>query len=311
VKDLILPRFGRFLQNLARAPRATPERLQQHGVDVVTLDCYSGIPSLAEIDGSFEYRQGDPPYLDPELFRAEVLRATAQSLFPFAEEFRPPLEGDEAAGTFYWQNPMFSYADAMAYYCFLRKLQPAAVVEVGSGFSTLVALQALERNGRGTVHCIEPYPREFLRRDPRVQLHSIPAQEVPLNLLEGILGDGDVLFIDSTHTVKAGSDCLHLYLRLLPRLRRHLYVHAHDIFLPFGMPKDWLVEHRYFWTEQYLLLAFLTDNPKATVQWSSYWSARQHPDLMQPLMGGQFPFGGSSLWFEYRNGTAPLTDSGR
>ena len=236
------------------------------------------------------------------MFHPEVLLGTLVELLPYAAELDPPLDGDVAAGTFFWNNGMFSYSDAMAYYCLLRWKKPATVVEIGSGFSTLVALEALARNGRGTVHCFEPFPRDFLRRDPRIRLHEMPAQEIRLETLEGILGDGDVLFIDSTHTVKAGSDCLHLYLRLLPRLRRHLHVHAHDVFLPWGMPKEWLLDRQYYWTEQYLLLALLTDNPKATVLYGSVWNGERLTDLMQVLMDGKYPFGGSSLWFEYRNG---------
>jgi Methyltransferase domain len=269
---------------------------------VVPLDCYSGIPSVAEIEGSFEYREGEPPYLDPLVFQPHVLQATLAQLLPFAAEFTPPLAGDETIGTFYWQNGMFSFSDAMAYYCFLRWKKPSAVVEIGSGFSTLVALEALARNGSGTVHCFEPFPRAFLRRDSRIRLHEMPAQEIRLEQLEEILGDGDVLFVDSTHTVKAGSDCLHIYLRLLPRLRRHLYVHAHDVFLPYALPKDWLLDRQYYWTEQYLLLALLTDNPKATVLFGSVWNNERQTDLMQFMMGGKYPYGGSSLWFEYRNG---------
>jgi hypothetical protein len=108
-----------------------------------------------------------------------------------------------------------------------------------------------------------------------------------------------VLFIDSTHTVKTGGDCVHIYLRLLPALRREVLVHAHDIFLPHGMPRDWLMRH-YYWTEQYLLLALLTDNPRARVLYGSAYHERYNPGPLTELMGGKYGAGGGSLWFRYR-----------
>jgi len=230
----------------------------------------------------------------------------------------------------------------MAYYCFVRLVQPATIVEIGSGFSTLVALEAAERNGFGAVHCIEPFPREFLRNDPRVILHEMKAQDIQPQFLndvlrlfgncrgdlagnhnllgvtaappqqvgvastpitgnpkEPVLLDNDIFFVDSTHTVKTGSDCLHIFLRLLPEIKRDIYVHIHDVFLPFGMPKEWLLSQQIFWTEQYLLLAFLIDNPKASVLYGSTYNAKWNSPLMRELMNGKCMFGGGSLWFKY------------
>ena len=193
----------------------------------------------------------------------------------------------------------------MAYYCFIRLFRPRTIIEIGSGFSTLVALEAIRRNGSGRVICIEPYPRPFLANNDQITLIRKPAQTLSADELNGWLGDGDFLFIDSTHTVKTGSDCTHLYLRLLPQLRRNLLIHAHDIFLPFGLPMDWLLNKQIFWTEQYLLLAFLTDNPKARVLFgSSYHDAFQKPRLDQ-FMGGKWPSGGGSFWFRYDGARAP------
>jgi hypothetical protein len=181
-------------------------------------------------------------------------------------------------------------------------LRPANIVEIGSGFSTLVAIEAINKNRAGMVHCIEPFPREFLKKDNRIALYTVKAQDIDPGFLNGILRDNDILFIDSTHTVKTGSDCLHIYLRLLPEIRRNIFVHVHDVFLPFGMPQNWLLNQQLFWTEQYLLLAFLIDNPKASVIYGSNYNEKWNSLLMEKLMGGKYPFGGGSLWFGY-NGT--------
>ncbi len=243
VTDDEIAAIGPILQRLMWASRETRARIQQYGANVLPINFYSSTPSIDEIEASFEYTSDQAPYLDSGLFNAALLRRTLEDLMPFASEFNPPAEGEqEACQKYFWQNGQFGYSDAMSYYCFTRLFKPATIVEIGSGFSTLIALEAVERNGRGQVHCIEPFPRPFLQSDSRVNLHAVRAQDITADFLNDLLRDGDFLFIDSTHTVKSGSDCLQIYLRLLPALRRDLFVHVHDVFLPFGMPKDWLLD---------------------------------------------------------------------
>ncbi len=226
---------------------------------------------------------------------------TIEQMLPFSTEFNPPTDGDEEhCREFFWKNSQYSYCDAMSYYCLVRKLQPRNIVEIGSGFSTLIAIAATEMNHSGRIHCIEPYPRNFLKEDKRISLHAIKSQQIDAQFLNSILQDGDILFIDSTHTVKTGSDCLHIYLRLLPKITHNIFVHAHDIYLPFGMPKEWLLNRQIFWTEQYLLLALLLDNPKATLIYSSVFNSKWNNELMKTMMAGKYPVGGGSIWFEYR-----------
>jgi hypothetical protein len=274
--------------------------VQKYGVNVTPINAYSSIPSLDEIAASYEYTAPNPPYLDEGLFDRDRLRRGLADLMEYSAEFAPPLEGDEHHGQrFFWRNSQFSYSDAMSYYCFIRKLKPRTVVEVGGGFSTLLTLEALRRNGRGKVVCVEPFPRPFLANNTEIELHLRTAQEISPAWLNDRLQDGDVVSIDSTHTVKTGSDCVHIYLRLLPRIERSIYVHAHDIFLPFGVPQPWLLDLQIFWTEQYLVLALLTDNARATVLYGSSYHASFNRDALERLMGGK-QAGGSSLWFEYR-----------
>jgi hypothetical protein len=300
VTDEEIAVIGPILQRLRWADRATRAKIQAWGVNVLPITLYSNTPSIAEIEMSYEYADGDPPYLNPHIFDHARFEETLEMLRPFASEFAPPCDGDaEQPAGFFWKNDQFSYGDAMAYWCFLRHTRPANVVEIGSGFSTLVALAAVEKNGAGMVHCIEPFPQRFLSEDRRIDLRAVPAQQMTAEELNDLLRDGDVLFIDSTHTVKTGSDCAHLYLRLVPQLRRNVLVHVHDVFLPFGMPKAWLLEKQIFWTEQYLLLAFLLDNARATAIYGSTYNAERHPVLMDALMGGKYPKGGGSFWFRY------------
>jgi hypothetical protein len=300
VTDEEIATVGPILQRLRWADRTTRAKLQQWGVNVLPINQYSSTPSIAEIESSFEYTELAPPYRDPRVFDDARLRATLTALTRFAAEFAPPEDGDEERpGEYFWRNGQFGASDAMAYWCFTRMTRPTRVVEIGGGFSTLIALAAVDRNGTGSVHCIEPFPRPFLRTGPRLTVDAVRAQDVTAERLNDLLHDGDVLFIDSTHTVKTGSDCVHIYLRLLPAVRRTVLVHVHDVFLPFGLPQQWLLDQQIFWAEQYLVLAFLLDNPRAQVLYGSAYNAHAHAPQMDALMQGKAASGGGSLWFRY------------
>jgi hypothetical protein len=276
----------------------TRKFIQSHGINVVPTTFYSNAPSIEEIDSSFEYRHEGQPAYDLPLDEA-LLCAELESLRPFAQEFAPP-DADPGDGRYFWSNGLFGAADAMAYYCYLRKLKPRTVLEIGSGFSTLVARAALAANGSGQLVCVEPYPRDFLKDQPDIELIAKPVQVLDADFFNARLADGDVLFIDSTHTVKTGSDCLHIYLRLLPQLKRRLHVHVHDIHLPFGMPQSVMLHKQVHWTEQYLLLALLLDNPKTRILFSSVYNHWRNLTLMEEFMGGKAEANGASFWFEYR-----------
>ena len=293
-----------ILKRLAWCNKETREKIQKMGINVLPCDFYSSTPSIKEITESFEYAADTPPFLNTQIFEEHRFLKTLEKIAKFSNEFNPPVDEDKKNRLrFFWNNSQFSYSDAMSYYCFIRHIQPSTIIEIGAGFSTLVALEAIEKNGIGSVTCIEPFPRKFLINNKAIDLHCIKAQEVQAGFLNDILHDGDILFVDSTHTVKSGSDCVHIYLRLLPEIRRNIHVHVHDIFLPFGLPMDWLLNRQIFWTEQYLLLALLIDNPKASLVYGSNFNAKQHPFMMEKFMGGKYPFGGGSAWFQY-NGNA-------
>lgn len=281
-----------------RADPATRRAIQDHGINVVPANFYSEIPSIRELENSFEFLDPKGPYRSHEVFDPNSLKETLAILDRYAEDFDPPREGkQENPESFYWRNPAFSFSDAMAYYCMLRHLKPAHVLEVGAGFSTLVALQAIKKNGSGRISCIEPFPLSWFENlEPQVTIYRQRVQDFDADFFNSQLTDSDVLFIDSTHTVKAGSDCLHIYLRILPELASKLMVHVHDIYLPFPLPRKH-AEEQIYWTEQYLLYAFLLKNRAAKVVFgSNYHHAFNKADLDR-LMRGRYPSGGGSFWF--------------
>jgi len=128
---------------------------------------------------------------------------------------------------------------------------------------------------------IEPYPNKTLLRGFPGLTELIPAkvQVVPLSFVE-TLGENDILFIDSSHVLKIEDDVQYEYLEILPRLKKGVMVHVHDIFLPAEYPKDWLFRNKCFWTEQYLLQAFMAFNDSFQIIWAGSFMNYRHPDLL-------------------------------
>lgn len=280
---------------------AARRQLQDAGINVIPSSFYSPIPSLREIETAFEYSQGPlKEWFNLGQFDRTAMVEQLVLLDRYACEFDPPVEHEPGQPMrFHWRNPAFSFSDAVMYYCLLRHLQPEHVVEIGGGYSTLVADMALQRNGRGHLTLVEPHPKSFLRELKTVRsLIEQPVQSIPIDDLVALAESAEILFIDSTHTVKVGSDCLTIYLQLLPQIRKRIWVHAHDIYLPYGLPKAYPAEKHIYWTEQYLLYAYLLDNPKTRVTYSSQFLFRAAKDSLDHFMQGRYPSGGASIWFE-------------
>ena len=170
-------------------------------------------------------------------------------------------------------SDMFSRQDAWLLQGIVRRFRPRRVIEVGCGWSSLVTA-AVNRDYFGgliDVTCIEPYPPPFLAAGVEgiTRLIVSPVEELALDrFLE--LASGDVLFIDSSHTVKTGGDVVFLLHEVLPRLAAGVVVHFHDIFLPFDYPQEWVFEGR-AWNEQYAVGSFLAFNSQFEVLASSVW----------------------------------------
>ncbi|HMO19226.1 MAG TPA: class I SAM-dependent methyltransferase [Oligoflexia bacterium] len=305
IPSLVTPELILQLRSLLWSGEADRKALEEGGISLTPSNFYSPIPSLMEIESSFEYSIGikdSPPYYSESVFGGvDENRQFLESLVEYAGEFEPVLDGDEnSVKEFYWNNSQFSFVDAISYYALIRHYKPNRVFEIGSGFSTLVAKKALEKNGTGSLVCIEPFPRPFLKELKDIELIESGIQDISVRKINDCIGDNDFLFIDSTHSLKTGSDCLYIYLVLLPEMRqKNLKVHVHDVFLPFGLPKNWLTEHHIYWTEQYLLLAFLRDNPRCKFLFGSAYHRWKNPELLKILMHERAAIRGASFWFDY------------
>jgi hypothetical protein len=231
-------------------------------------------------------------------------RDVLATLFPrYLPEYDYPerLPDRDDLDSFYTQNSQFSWLDARALFVLLQAWRPSRVIEVGSGYSSLLIADVNRRflGGATDVTCIEPYPRPFLRRTvPGIaRVLEQRVQDVPLATFDA-LGDGDVLFIDSSHVAKTGSDVNHLVFEVLPRLARGVRVHVHDIFLPHDYPPDWVLGENRSWNEQYVLRALLMHSTAFRVVFGCAYAFHAHFDLVRSALAHPkgHAFGGGSLW---------------
>jgi Methyltransferase domain len=269
---------------------------------------YSPIPDIAEIlkreDSSFKQESKVFPGLElREAAQLELLNEIAA----YHRDLPFPVEPG-SPGRYYYQNDLFSYPDAVVCFGMLRHFRPGKVIEIGSGFSSALLLDTNDKFFDGKMHCtfIEPYPDRLnsLLSESDALNHRIipsPIQEVGLELFD-TLGADDILFVDSSHVVKTGSDVVRIVFEILPRLNPGVIVHFHDIYWPFEYPKDWLVAGR-AWNETYFLRAFLQYNSAFEVMYYNAFMTEFHRDKLEEKMPlclreGDFNLthGASSLW---------------
>lgn len=209
---------------------------------------------------SFDAEKKRPLHLD---FKLEKQLAMLSSLQHGEEMKTFPLDGDPQGDKFYIHNPSFGPGDCDLYYLLVRNLKPRRIIEVGSGFSTLICKEAIEKNLAEGVHteliCIEPFEKPWLEKQTGIRVLRESVEKISLDVFDS-LEENDILFIDSSHIIRPENDVLFEYLEILPRLKKGVVIHVHDIFSPRHYRKEWLQEEFRFWNEQYLLEAFLYYN---------------------------------------------------
>jgi hypothetical protein len=175
-----------------------------------------------------------------------------------------PTDGDFKGTRFFFNNGNFVEGDAEIYYSLIRTLKPHNLIEIGSGFSTLIAVEAIRKNAEEdpayncTVTCIEPYQQPWLESLPvKVVRERVEAVD---SALFSTLRDGDILFIDSSHVIRPQGDVVIEYLEILPGLADGVWIHVHDMFTPRDYLERWVRQEVRLWTEQYLVEAFLSHN---------------------------------------------------
>jgi len=211
-----------------------------------------------------------------------------RELAPYLAEFRPRPDPDAPVGSFRLDNQTYDRVDAELLYAVVRHFGPRRFLELGSGYSTLVASEALRANSsegrQGELSVLDPHPSPHVTARPELaaRVSPVAAQELSEEAVDQ-LEPSDILFVDTSHTVKMGGDVNRIVLDLLPRVAPGVVVHFHDVFLPRDYSKGHLANAHY-WTEQYLLQAFLMYNDEWEVLVSAQALARRAPEVLGRLI---------------------------
>ena len=281
---------------------------EKHGFHVTPVHFYQPIPDTQSLPETLWERPSELVGIDMnDAMQLDLLR----NHFPrFREQYQHfPTKPTGEQNRFYLGNHLFDGTDALVAYCMVRHFQPRLIIEVGSGFSSLVLGAAAAENDSASIISIEPFPREFLRKGfPGLRsLIEKRVQDIDLNFFSQ-LESGDILFIDSSHTVKIGGDVNYLFLELMPRLKPGVIVHVHDIFLPFDYRRDWVMEKFRFWTEQYMLQSFLTFNSEFEVLMANSYLKHYYEEELKAAFPDLPSYRGGSFWIR-RKPSGALTRS--
>jgi predicted O-methyltransferase YrrM len=254
------------------------------GIIVLPKHYYVPFPDILELERTKDLwaRKSELPGIDVDLSgQAERLRTAC---LPYRDEYAGSRVYREASRQGF--GPGFGYVEAQALRGVVRHYKPERIVEVGSGVSTACAWDAARTNARETgrmakITCVEPYPSAALRNLDGVELVPREVQRAPLSLFEE-LGKNDLLFIDSSHTVRPGGDVNFLVLEVLPRLRPGVIVQVHDVFLPYDYDRAVLRTFLH-WSETSLVRAYLVGNSRVKILFALSMLHYDRPDVLREV----------------------------
>jgi predicted O-methyltransferase YrrM len=262
---------------------------------------YSPIPSLDEVrrDESKIFGNSPRKILGVELHESEQL-ALLERFTHYYDEM--PFQPYKVNGLrYYFENPIYSYSDAIILYCMIRFLKPKRIIEIGSGFSSCVTLDTNELffDSKVVTTFIDPYPdvllsliKEADRQKIKIISHRL--QDVHLSEFE-VLEANDILFIDSTHVSKVNSDVNRILFEILPSISSGVYISFHDIIYPFEYPKEWIYAGR-AWNEAYMLRTFLQYNNAFRIVLMNTLMEFHHERFFQEKMPLCLKNLGGSIW---------------
>lgn len=262
--------IAKIVEEMAETGRGTDACLEHHCLPM-QVHFYSPVPDIKDLAARRVWdRRSLLPGVDFQVDKQ--LRFLMELGRQFGNECRWPLKPTGDPSDFHTVNGCFSYGCAASLHTMIRYLRPRQLIEIGSGFSSRVISAAVKCNSDEGNPCqyviVDPFPGEGITGG-RLSQDRLIQERVELLEAETFeaLGENDILFIDSGHTVRTGSDVNFLFLEVLPRLRPGVVIHVHDICLPYEYPKVYFTNpsFRVFWTEAYLLQAFLAFNTEFEV----------------------------------------------
>jgi hypothetical protein len=241
---------------------------QRLGLNIMPVHFYSGIPYLWELKQSEYWRKPKSMIGINGTDIASQLDFVGECC---SQNLVERQKSDDIYDSCCRRNgePGFGRVEADFLYCFIFSKRPQKIIQVGAGLSTaVILLAAKEASYNPEITCIDPHPNTFLKeahQSNEIRLISEKAQLIDLDSFTD-LGREGFLFVDSTHTVKPGSEVNFLILEVLPRLPMGSWVHFHDIYFPYDYPRDILSDNLFFPNETPLLHAFLIDNQKYKIR---------------------------------------------
>lgn len=269
---------------------------------------YSLYPNMDAGKGTFEKRYLELRRTDREVYDIDFNTETQLAYLDKMKELLSSIpawtnEKMDANSKYRYQTDAtaFCVPDATCLHFMLRLLNPVRMIEVGSGWSSAVSLDTNEfyMNNAMKISFIEPYPdtlNKILKEEDCYETKICGLEDVDLSYFEQ-LEKGDILFIDSTHVSKIGSDVNYLLFEILPRLKSGVYIHFHDIFYPFEYPYDWIKKEGWIWNELYMLRTFLMNNKDYKMIFFFDYLAKKYPEKIRECLNMNDPSGGS-LWIE-------------
>ena len=260
---------------------------QKLGVNVTQNSFLSPIPDLKELKDDLWLTRSALGGIDIKEENQISLLSYFESEFKGEYELFPRNKSAKPH-EYYINNNYFGSVDGEIAYCMIRHFKPRTIIEIGSGNSTYLMARAILKNREEDerydcdLTAIEPYPSATLKAGfPGLsKLIDQKVQSVHLSQF-GNLSGSDILFIDSSHVLKIGSDVQYEYLDILPRLQKGVIIHIHDIFFPAEYLKEWVFTEHWFWNEQYLLQAFLSFNDSFEVLWAGSYMHLNHPEALE------------------------------
>ncbi len=237
----------------------------------------------------------NPPFDEGAMLRLCARLSAHYPSIPFPEIKTPGRR-------YHFQNPAFSYADAIVLFGLLMEFKPGRLIEAGSGYSSCAAMDTNDEFFGGNIEMtfIDPFPQTLLalldEDDPYRKCISASAlQDVPDKTFQ-VLQANDILFIDTSHVAKTGSDVNDAIFRVFPLLAPGVLVHVHDIFDGFEYPERWITGENRSWNEAYLLRAFLEFNPIFEIIYFNDWLAKKHNGELRSQMPLCCSNTGGSMW---------------
>ena len=301
---LALLRLSGWYDGYWRHWRTFFDDAQNKGLHIMPVHYYSPIPDTRKLPDSLWLTPRAPVGFDLNIDQA--LHLLDRLSRTYGHEYKTfPKQSDGNPHRYHTANSAYLSGDAEILYAMLRDLKPKKIIEIGSGFSTLLICEAIRASKkenpdyRCEFTAIEPFPPSFLKPPPAelTRLESRPLQQVAPDIFSS-LGPGDVLFIDSTHVARIGSDVVHEFLHIVPGLAPGVVIHIHDIFIPEEYPRAWIDKARFFWNEQYLVSAFLAHNPEFEVIMPTHAIWIAHADRFRKAIPSSEPefHMASSFW---------------